>query len=76
MAHEDNDSYRIEGGQYCIASELLDAGLVSEKHFEPCDSSDAMSTYENVTPDGETFFTSYCSSCSQKFNKKQFSNSL
>ena len=75
MSHEDNDSYRIEGGQYCIASELLDAGLVSEKHFEPCDSSDAMSTYENVTPDGETFYTGYCYSCSQKFNKRNFSNS-
>jgi archaellum biogenesis ATPase FlaH len=73
--YEDIESHRVEGGQYCIADELLDNGLVAESKMERCGSSDAMSTYENTLPDGTVFYTSYCYSCSQKFNKKAFSNS-
>ena len=75
MDYEDIDTQRVEGGQYCIADELIDNNLVSESKMDRCGSSDAMSTYENILPDGTVFYTSYCFSCSQKFGKKHFSNS-
>ena len=74
--YEDVDSGRIDGDRYCIASEMIEQGIKNGKNeYNDCGSSDALSVYENEPSDGETFYTGYCYSCSQSFNKEAFHNS-
>lgn len=75
VEYEDVDSSRIEGNQYCIANELIDANIKGAGHLQRCGSSDAMSTYLSEHQDGTQTFTSYCFSCSQSFNKHLFAQS-
>lgn len=76
MDYEDIDSYRIDGGRYCIADEMIEAGITRGKEsYRSCGSSDALSVYENTPNEGEDFYTGYCYSCSQAFSKEAFHNS-
>ena len=76
MEYEDVDSHRIDGGRYCVANEMVKAGIKNgHKDYHECTSSDALSVYSNSTQEGDTHFTGYCYSCSQAFGKEAFHNS-
>ncbi|AUR89119.1 P-loop containing nucleoside triphosphate hydrolase [Vibrio phage 1.121.O._10N.286.46.C4] len=72
MDYEEVDSYWIHN-EYCIADELIEKG--SKRELRSCGSSDAMGIYENEPADGEVYYTGYCRSCSQPFNKKEMHSS-
>ncbi len=71
------DSHRIDGHTYCIADEMISRGLKSQsnKEYESCGSSDALSHYISEYEDGSETYSSYCFSCSQSFNQKHLSQS-
>lgn len=74
MYKEAIESNRIQGEMYCIADELIDAGLGNGK-LESCGSSDAMSAYLSEFEDDSTEISGYCFSCCQSFNHKLFGQS-
>lgn len=69
---EDIDSFWVKN-EPCVADELISDG---DSELHPCGSSDAMGVYQNETNDGEIFYTGYCRSCHQHFNKKRLHSSL
>ncbi|CAH9013433.1 putative AAA family ATPase [Vibrio phage 424E50-1] len=68
MDYEDIDSYWIHN-DYCIANEVIEKG--TKRELQECESSDAMGVYENEPTEGEVFYTGYCRSCNQHFNKNE-----
>lgn len=75
MSKEQVDSYRIDGGLYCIADELLDAGVVKPDKVVACGSSDAMSVYMTEYDDGSERMSTFCFSCNQAFQHSIFAKS-
>ena len=65
------DSYRMDQHFYCIADELLDAGVVTNTRYSSCGSSDGMSVYVSEFEDGTEKKSSYCFSCSQSFQEAE-----
>ena len=71
MAENNDDSFWLMN-DYCIADEVIDSGS-KRKGLRACGSSDALGVYENEPQDGgEVYYTGYCRSCNQVFNKQEF----
>ena len=68
MEYEDVDSFWIRN-DYCIADEVVQSG--SKRDIRTCASSDGMGLYSNEGSNGEVFYTGYCRSCNQAFNKEE-----
>ena len=74
--YEDVDSFRVAGEHYCVADEMIEAGIKNGRNeYHSCASSNALSVYQNDTADGESHYTGYCYSCSQAFSKEAFHRS-
>ncbi|AUR84748.1 hypothetical protein NVP1063O_081 [Vibrio phage 1.063.O._10N.261.45.C7] len=73
MDYEEVESFWIRN-DYCIADELIEKGS-ARKGFRQCGSSDAMGLYENEPQEGEVYYTGYCRSCNQSFNKVEIHGS-
>ncbi len=71
--YEQVDSFWVKN-EYCIADELKSGGSTREG-LRSCGSSDAMGLYENEGESGGVFYTGYCRSCNQSFNKKEIHSS-
>lgn len=71
--YEEVDSFWVENN-YCIADELIESGK-GKSGLRPCGSSDALGVYSNEDEDSGEFYTGYCRSCNQSFNKKEFHSS-
>jgi archaellum biogenesis ATPase FlaH len=66
------ESHTISTARYCIADELIQEGITG---LRECGSSDAMAIFENSPHEGDTYFTGFCFSCNQSFNKTYFHSS-
>ena len=73
MDYEEVESFWIRN-DYCIADELIEKGS-TRKELRQCGSSDAMGLYENEPQEGEVYYTGYCRSCNQSFNKVEMHGS-